>query len=162
MNSKNTVEERWKILNNKSKKWHQFISVPMFKSVPLVIILIIILELINGYRNMNLNAFIVTGIVKIILAYVIGTIHGYMEWEYIEMLVERKFSNIRELKQKYILIYGIFFFGFIVTLSQIEPLFDSWILTIAKIIIYLLSGLCWGILMVVLTGNKLNRFVENN
>lgn len=42
MNNKNSVEERWKNLNNKSKKWHQFIGASLFKTLPIMLVLVVV------------------------------------------------------------------------------------------------------------------------
>jgi hypothetical protein len=60
MESKKTAEERWKKLNIRSKKWHQFVAEPLFRNVRLMLILVIVIELINGYRTVNLGDMILT------------------------------------------------------------------------------------------------------
>lgn len=159
MNTKNTVESRWEKLNKKSKLWHQFIGASLIRNVLLMISLIVILEIIDGYRYEDYKAFIFTAAIKILIAYVIGIISGGLEWNYLEQLIYRKFTEIKTIKRRYILIYGLLLFGTNVTIALLNPAFESLILTSTKLVIYPLAGLAWGAITFSISGSKLGRFI---
>lgn len=57
----------------------------------------------EGHRYVDLSAFLVTAMIKMILVYSFGVICGTIEWDYIEMLVQRKFLDFKQLKRRYVL-----------------------------------------------------------
>ena len=80
MNKSNDVLTMWGKINKKSKKWHMFIRTALLRNVPMMFALIIMIELIYGYRKENLYLLIVSAIGKMILAYLAGVYAGYLEW----------------------------------------------------------------------------------
>ena len=130
MDNKNTAEARWAKLNKKSKSWYKFIGGSLFKSVPLMIFLVIVIEIINGNRHENYIAFILTATIKIVLAYVIGIVSSGFEWNYLQNLINKNYTDMKTIKRDYILIYGLLMFGANFTISLLNPAFESVILTI--------------------------------
>lgn len=159
MDNKNTVESRWEKLNKRSKLWHQFIGASLIRNVFLMISLIVVLEIIDGHRYEDYKAFILTATIKILIAYIIGIIGGGLEWNYLEQLIHKKFTEIKTIKRRYILIYGLLLFGTNVTIALLNPAFESLILTSTKLAIYPLAGLAWGAIMVSISGSRLDRFI---
>ena len=70
MSSSNTVITKWEKISKRSKGWHMFIRVSLLANVPLMIILIFMLEFINGYRQEDFRLLLFISIGKLILSYI--------------------------------------------------------------------------------------------
>ena len=162
MKGNNTLEAKWDKANKRSKEWYQFVSASLFRTVPLMLVLIIVLEFINNFRNEDFILFLVSAVFKLMLTYLLGVLCGSMEWNFMRALIQREFVSFKAIKKKYVFIYGVMFFGCNVTIALINPIFESPVLTLIKLIIYLLSGWLWGVLMVNVSGGSLDRFVNTN
>jgi len=160
MSRKTDVYQKWKKISQKTKKTYMFLEVPFQRILPLMIILIIINGSIMGDSFKNLDSVIVFIFIKLIFAYILGVIIGHCEWNFFRKMSEGEYKKKSEIRNQYLLIYGLLFFGFTIMISELEYPYKSINLMIIQLIIWPLSGLLWGSMMWLVIGNGLNRYLK--
>lgn len=160
MNNSNTVLSKWEKISKGSKGWHMFVRASLLNAVPMMLLLIFMLEFMNGYRHDNLGLFLLVATGKIILTYLCGVYAGKLEWDFLKKMAEKKFQKKKNIRNSYIYIYGVWMFGVNFTISLIEPAFEDISLTLIKIIILPLAGVMFGALMMWMYNSNLDKYVD--
>ncbi len=138
---------RWDKISSKGKKHHMYLGASLYRNVPLVLVLLIMMELMNNYRDVSMYYLSLNVAIKLVLAYVMGVYIGYLEWNLIEKLVENKFENNKSFRTAYIYTYGICMFGMSIMLANVDLYFMTFRRILIGCVIYPISGLMWGLFM---------------
>lgn len=159
-NVKNSAYTKWAKMQKHSKKYHMFLKSSLFHMVGIIAFLILINDLLwNGFtRNV-----VLTAIIKIICAYLLGTVIGYYKWDYCKNLVEKNYKDLKEIKKQHIIIYGILSFGGTLVIALFNMFLDGEfrvIYVVFMILICLLAGYVWALLMWMVFGDKMKEYIQ--
>jgi len=141
------IIKRWEKISVKGKKYHMYFGASLYRNVPLMIVILIIMELFNQYRSIDFKLLMVNFTVKTIFAYFIGVYTGHLEWNFLENIMQRRYQSNKTLRFDYVYTYGVVMFGTTMMLAMVDPFFTSNLRMIIGIITNLIAGLFWGGLM---------------
>jgi hypothetical protein len=161
MSDSNDINTRWQKISKKSIERYMFVDASLLRHCPLMLALIVMLELFNGYRNQNLQLFLYSAIIKLLLSYFTGVYAGYLEWNFLEKMVDKTFKSTKDIGKSYIYIYGIWMFGSNMTIALVEPAFEGLTAVIVKLVIYPLAGLVWGAFMSAVFSGNYNKYISS-
>lgn len=139
--------KRWHNISKKGKAFHMYLGASLYRNVPLVLLIMLIMEMLNRYRYIN-SAQVLTNLgVKLILAYLVGIYIGHLEWHFLDKLFNNKFQRNIDFRMNYIYTYGICMFGTTMLFGVVDPYFMSLRRIIITCIVYLIMAVLWGIYM---------------
>lgn len=141
------LSNRWDKISKKGKTFHMYLGASLYRQLPLVIFILLLMEIVNGYRHLSEIYVIRNFAAKIMISYIIGVFIGHLEWNFLEKLFDNRFKNNIEFRIEYIFTYGICFFGTAILSGEINPYFMSMRRIIYNLLGYGLMALFWGVLM---------------
>lgn len=152
------VIQKWNKISKMSKGFYMYFKVPVRGIVPLMILLIVVNQVIWG--DVKEPSFLIVSLIKIILAYLLGVVIGYFEWDFYRNLAEGYYTKASEIKNKYLFIYGFLSFGLCILISQLDYPIKSLGLTLYHIVVWPLAGLLWGLCMWLFVSNGLTKYLK--
>lgn len=161
MEKKSNIDYKQKIIDKK-KEWNYiYKNVILPRIVPLLIILIAIEEAFYKTYEKSHNVFIILVIIKICLGLMVGILVGKYEWKFNQKLLSGYYTSIKKIRNEYVCINGILSWGLIIGISYIKYPFDSILISIFNIFIWLLFGLLFGLFSWKSASKKYEKFITS-
>ena len=106
-----TLEEKWQKLNEKTKKVYMFVTLPLLRVCPILSLLIIINDIIASKHLFDYEYFVLVVVIKFIVAYSLGVLIGWLDWEFNARVMGNKFAKISGIRNTYIFLNGVLLIG---------------------------------------------------